>query len=128
MTTILVIDDDQHILRHVQDYLDVIGNRFKFLSAATHDEAKDMMMKHPDIDIIFMDGNLNPKVKALDTLELIDVAKINCSHAFIYATSSDSGWRKELVHAGCDREIIKRDMVSLDGLTGAIAAATAVPA
>jgi hypothetical protein len=117
MKTMLMIEDDESINVLANGWCDILGKDYRLLIATTYDQAADLASLNSDIDVVCIDGNLNPKVKKLDTLDLVPLIKAYCPRAFMIATSSQPDWSDELVRAGCDKAMMKRDIVgSPEGL------------
>jgi CheY-like chemotaxis protein len=104
--TILVVDDDISIQQCVPMLLEYW--KYKPISVMSEREVHPALKEHPEIKVIFMDGNLKGGFpKKLDTVDLVKSIKVTWPDIKIVAFSSNDDWNAELVRAGCDTFLSK---------------------
>ena len=105
---ILLIEDEEAFYISLNF---VFKKKTNFLHASTLDEAKKIFNENPDIDLIMVDGCLNPNGE-LDTPPFVKMARENGFKGKMIAMSSSEKFNKILIEAGCDESCKKHE--SLD--------------
>jgi CheY-like chemotaxis protein len=98
---VLIVDDDRDIQKRYEHHLKDAG--IQIVSAYTLNEAWNLFQAHPDLSLIVMDACLVPR-QPPTTLELVKKIREAQFSNSIIAASSDVGYRKQLLRAGCDCE------------------------
>ena len=108
MKKILFIEDDEN---WQTNYKDIFEDTATILQATTLKDAEELFLKHPDVDIIVVDGCLNEN-DVLDTLPLIKKIRETYKGPMI-AASGHEEFRHKMVLAGCNKQREKYDVIDL---------------
>jgi CheY-like chemotaxis protein len=103
---ILIIDDSSDI----QEAMDALCEAWGYdsFAARTESQALEMLALHPDIAVVFMDGNLvSSEVPKLDTEGLVREIRVKYPNLKLIAHSGTPEWNTALMNAGCHRRIEK---------------------
>lgn len=99
---VFIIEDNKDTQNLFKDWL---GEYMEILPAYTIQEAKELFAQNKDFDAIAIDGCV-PGIE-LNTIPLIQEIRKNFKGTMI-TTSSDPGYRKEMIAAGCNEECVNK--------------------
>lgn len=106
---ILVIEDSESLSKAVLIKLKQGG--FKVLVAKSYEEAMDLLVKHPNIRVIWLDHWLHGKKTGLDFLKYVKSQEHLKNVPVFVVSSSGDEWSKMYEELGVTKYFVKSDFL-----------------
>jgi response regulator RpfG family c-di-GMP phosphodiesterase len=116
---ILLVEDGPEYLEFYKKAL--AGHPLHIFEAGEVALAEKILLQHPDISAVVVDGRLEDTDFIQDTCEFVSRVRASGFSGHMIAASSNDDWRRSLVHAGCnhdggDKKEIPRKLLEVLGL------------